>query len=223
MAPSEETLLGWVFTDKSYFVESTATKKKKHSDGSPKSSKRMRSSKSTSDVLKSLDEKWSKRLSRFEALLLSKSFSVPVEPVRPSTVVTREHPFFDPGTASSVVSSGVVTEGTGPNLVQTTGLAAQLSTAEPLLEVPSMNAVLDVSKSATRPFQGEAELDREPASPASATTQVELPEDSTDQDLSEEANYRETIRGVTSFMDWHQNPDFNSAFSSLDDNPFAGS
>ena len=71
--------------------------------------------------------------------------------------------------------------------------------------------------------ESEAELDREPASSASATAQGELPEESTDQDLSEEANYRETIRGVRSFMGWRQIPDFDSASSSLDDNPFAGS
>ena len=66
-------------------------------------------------------------------------------------------------------------------------------------------------------------MDREPVSPASPNTQGELPEDATDQDLSEEANYREIIRGVRSFMRWHQIPDFDSASSSLDDNPFAGS
>ena len=208
---------------------------------------------------------------------------MPVKPVNPSTVVTREHPFFDPGASSSAVSAALVTEGTGPSLVQTTGEAAQLSATQPPLGVPGTNAVQDVSKSATRPVQGpgtsnvatqpfqapgagtatqppqapgagpevlptgyeatqldqslpgvqtdeiagesdhEAEMDREPASPASANAQGELPEESTDQDLSEEANYRETIRGVRSFMGRHQIPDFDSASSSLDDNPFAGS
>ena len=71
--------------------------------------------------------------------------------------------------------------------------------------------------------ESEPELHRELASPASANAQGELPEDSTDQDLSEDANYRETIGGVRSFMGWHQIPDFDSASSSLDDNPFAGS
>ena len=218
-----------------------------------------------------------------------------VEPVRPSTVVTREHPFFDPGASSSVVSSDLVTEGAGPNLVQTTSIAVQLSATQPPLGVPGTNAVQDVSKSATHPVQGpgtsdvatqplqapgaktatqplqapgagtatqplqapgtgpevlptsidpaqldqslsggrtaeiagesesESELDREPASPASANTQGELPEDSTDQDLSKGANFRETIRGVRSFMGWHRIPDFDSDSSSLDDNPFAGS
>ena len=42
----------------------------------------------------------------------------------------------------------------------------------------------------------EAEVDGEPASPASVHIQGDVPEDTTDQDLSEDANYRETVRGV---------------------------
>ena len=66
-------------------------------------------------------------------------------------------------------------------------------------------------------------MDGEPASPASVHVQCDLPEDATDQDLSEDANYRETIRGVRSFMGWHQIPDYDHSSSSLDDNHFAGS
>ena len=84
---------------------------------------------------------------------------MPVEPVRPSTVVTREHHFFDPGASSSVVSSGLVTEGTGPSLVQTTGIAVQFSATQPPLEVSGTKAVQDVSKSATRPVQGPGTSD----------------------------------------------------------------
>ena len=84
---------------------------------------------------------------------------MPVEPVRSSTVVTRENPFFDPGASSSVVSAGLVTEDTGPTLVQTTGKAVQLSATQPPLEVPGMKAVQDVSKCATRPVQGPGTSD----------------------------------------------------------------
>ena len=275
------TLLRRVNTDQPSSVESTP--KKKRSDGSPKSSKRRHSSKPTSDELKSLDDKWSERFSRLEALVLNKSCAVPVRPVNLSAVATREHPFFDPGASSRVMSTGLVTEGTSSSLVQTTSEAAQLTATQPLLGVPGTNAVQDVSKSATRPVQGpgtsdvatqplqapgagtatqptqapgagpevlptsydttlldqslsggrsaeiasesesEAKMDGEPASPASVNAQGELPEDSTDQELSEDANYRETIRGVRSFMGWHQIPDYDSASSSLDNNPFAGS
>ena len=71
--------------------------------------------------------------------------------------------------------------------------------------------------------ESEAEMNGEPDSPTSVNVKGELPEDSTDQDLSEDANYRETIRGVRSLMGWHQIPDYDSTSSSLDDNPFAGS
>ena len=70
-------------------------------------------------------------------MLLSKSFAVPVEPVKkPSSVVTSDQSFFDPG-ASSINSSRVTVEGTGPSLAQTTGEVAVESVA--------------ASKSATRP------------------------------------------------------------------------
>ena len=220
---------------------------------------------------------------------------MPVTPVNPSAVVTREHPFFDPGAASSVTTSGLVSEGTGSSLVQTTAEAAQLTATQPPLGVPGTVTVRDENKSATHPVQGpgisdvatqplqapgaeiatqplqvpgagtatqptqapgagpevlptgidstqlnqslpgvrpdefagesesEAEMDGEPASPASVNVQGELPEESTDQDLSEDVNYRETIRGVRSIMGWHQIPDYDSTSTSLDDNPFAGS
>ena len=82
-----------------------------------------------------------------------------VRPVNPSTVVIREHPFFDLGASSSVMSTGLVTEGTGSSLVQTTGEAAQLTATQPLLGVPGTNAVQDASKSATRPVQGPGTSD----------------------------------------------------------------
>ena len=66
---------------------------------------------------------------------------MPVEPVKPSAMVTREHPFFDLGASSSVGSTVLVTEGAGPSLVQTTGEAAQLSVTQPPLGVPGTNAV----------------------------------------------------------------------------------
>ena len=84
---------------------------------------------------------------------------MPVRPLNPSTVVTREHPFFDPGASSSGLSTGLVTEGTSSSLVQTTGEAAQLSATQPLLGVSGTNAVRDVSKSATHPVQGPGTSD----------------------------------------------------------------
>ena len=270
--PTTITVLGQVSSEKTSSVESTPKHKKRHSSSSPRSSKRKHSSKPTTDDLKSLDDKWSETFSRLEAMLLNQSFAVPVRPVNAASVVPREHPFFDPGASTSVMSEG-------------TGLqeATQLTATQPPLGVPGTLAGEDVGESATRPVQGpgtsevlatqpllvpgagtatqpsqapgagpevlpsgsdvlpsqsppigynaevarqsesEAELDEDPSPRASIHDQGELPESTTDQDLSEDANYRETIRGVRSFMNWHHIPDYDDSAASLDDNPFAGS
>ena len=43
-----------------------------------------------------------------------------------------------------------------------------------------------------------------------------------DQSLSEEQSYRETMRGIQSYMGWNHIPDMDSGTKSSDDNPFAG-
>ena len=43
-----------------------------------------------------------------------------------------------------------------------------------------------------------------------------------DQSLSEEQSYRETMRGIRSYMGWTHIPDMDSGTKSSDDNPFAG-
>ena len=80
---------------------------------------------------------------------------------------------------------------------------------------------LDQSAHITGEPESEADLDSEPGPPADDNLQGELPDDTVNQGLSEEASYRETIRRDRSFMGWHQIP--TDASSSLDDNLFAGS
>ena len=43
-----------------------------------------------------------------------------------------------------------------------------------------------------------------------------------DQTLSEEQNYRETMRGIRLYMGWSRIPDMDNTTSSAEDNPFAG-
>ena len=102
--------------------------------------------------------------------------------------------------------------GAGPEVLPTSIESTQLNKPLPGVRPDEFAAESD----------SEAEGDGELASPASVHVQADLPEDATDQDLSEDANYRETIRGARSFMGWHQIPDYDSTASSLDDNPFAG-
>ena len=94
--PSEVTLLGQVHKESASAESTPASKKKKRADQSPKaSSKKNSSSKPRSDELKDLDEKWSERFARLEAMLISKTFAVHVEPVKkPSSVVNSDQPFL---------------------------------------------------------------------------------------------------------------------------------
>ena len=43
-----------------------------------------------------------------------------------------------------------------------------------------------------------------------------------DQALSEEPTYRETIRGIRSYMGWSNIPDMDSSNTASDDNPLSG-
>ena len=43
-----------------------------------------------------------------------------------------------------------------------------------------------------------------------------------DQSLSEEQSYRETMRGIRSYMGWTHVPDIDTGAKTSDDNPFAG-
>ena len=76
------------------------------------------------------------------------------------------------------------------------------------------------------PVLTEEELQSDPGSPVDGNIREGSPDlsknEAADQELSEESTYRETIRGVRSFMGWHQIPEFDSV-SSASNNPFAGS
>ena len=86
VAASEVTVLGKVESkgeSSSDRGETPSKKAKKTSHKSPLKKKSSKSSDFQSD-LQTLDDKWPERFSRLEALFLSKSFSVPVEPVKNS-------------------------------------------------------------------------------------------------------------------------------------------
>ena len=96
MDPAHVSVLGKV--EKVKAVQSTPTKKTKCSE-SPKpsaSKKRSSSSRPSAEDLKQLNDKWAERFSRLEAMLLAKTFTVPVEPVvKPASDVTpTQKPFL---------------------------------------------------------------------------------------------------------------------------------
>ena len=88
-------------------------------------------------------------------MLLNQSFAVLVRPVSSTSVVTREHPFFDPGASTSVMCA----ESTGSGLAQTVSESTQLTATQPPLGVPGTSAVRDVNGSATRRVQGPGTSD----------------------------------------------------------------
>ena len=77
--PKDCKLLGQV--EGGWVLEETPAGKKKKPVESPKPSKKKSSSKPTYDDLKTLDDKWSQRLTRLEAIILAKPSAVSVEPV----------------------------------------------------------------------------------------------------------------------------------------------
>ena len=139
--PAHVSVLGKV--EKVKAVQSTPTKKTKRSE-SPKpsaSKKRSLSSRPSTEDLKQLDDKWAERFSRLEAMLLAKTFTVPVEPVvKPASDVTpTQKPFFDPGATTSnlPVEISLPVEKSGPCLDQATGIAVEeMQTATQPLGAP---------------------------------------------------------------------------------------
>ena len=101
--PSTVTVLGQVESgkgDPSDRGESTPKKKKTSHKSPKKSAKSSKVPEYQSDV-KNLDEKWSDRFARLEALFLSKTFQLLVEPVQSSSVVVSDKPFIPPEQQSS--------------------------------------------------------------------------------------------------------------------------
>ena len=138
--PAHVSVLGKV--EKVKAVQSTPTTKKTKRSESPKpsaSKKRSSSSRPSAEDLKELDDKWAERFSRLEAMLLAKTFIVPVEPVvKPASDVTpTEKPFFEPTTSKLPVEKSLPTEKPGPCLDQATGNAVEeIQTATQPLGAP---------------------------------------------------------------------------------------
>ena len=80
----------------------------------------------------------------------------------------------------------------------------------------SLTSKRSVTATNTGVSDSEDDLNIEPESLAAVSNQGDLShrdppkDDELDQEFSEEANYREMMRGECSFMGWHQIPDFDS-------------
>ena len=135
------------------------------------------------------------------------------------------HPVQGPGTSETVATQPLLVPGAGTATQppQAPGAGPEVLPSGYETTLSNQSPPIGQNSEVARESDSEAEVDPEPASPASVHYQGDVPETNTDQDLSEDANYRETLRGVRSFMGWHQIPDYDTSAASMDDNPFAGS
>ena len=256
--PSLVTVMGVVdgqpASGPSDLSEKPAEKKKKKEDKKVSSSKPVKSShrpsaESTDQKLEVMEQKWSDRFNRLEALLLAKTLdreptfsTVKVAPTHapPATAISSEPFIRPPGQPSSSSQPP----------------AASMSPATgPTISVPASKAGSDSSQPAHRP--GTSKTTDQPAKRSFSTafdtrrdtSSSESDSDSTssdrppidlypeegelsddpevsltdpDQSLTEEQSYRETMRGIRSYMGWTHVPDMDSGTKTSDDNPFAG-
>ena len=221
-----------------------------------------------------LDQKWSDRFNRFEALLLVKTLDKP-EPVFTTVKVTPAHsppsssvistkPFIRPdaaqGTDVSVTDLAsqrqVTDQSLGPdNLQQTSDLPGNVQTASKSTsklskgkpstdrqsdlagtdspvsqQVPSRSSSAPARRLSTSSVDTDSDTDLSDRPPVDIFVEEgELSDQESDataadpdQTLSHKQNYRETMRGIRSFMGWTHIPDMDTAASTSDDNPFAG-
>ena len=118
--PTTVSVIGAVGNSSSAQADSVPPEKKTKKDKAPSKGKKSVESSSTDSKISQLDEKWSERFSRLEALLLSKSFQptfsseVRVTPTHspPTDIAKDSEPFFQP-TNRSVDNSPV--KRTGPD------------------------------------------------------------------------------------------------------------
>ena len=229
----------------------TPTKKKKTYHKSPKKTSKPPKVPDFHADLKTLDDKWS------EALFLSKSFQLPVEPVQSSNVVVSEKPFIPPAQQSTSQSPATGLTGKKKTATQPVEAPGVKKLATQPVEAPGAGTEIPPTDQTAVSSAGASVSGRPEVQPPGPTT-ADQPEDftseddqfsdqpdlsldeegelsevlsigpdreelvETDQELSAEQTYRETLRGVRSFMGWDQVPEFDSSSSAQDDNPFAG-
>ena len=197
---------------------------------------------STDAKISDLDRKWSDRFNRLEALLMAKTLETPQDPVFSTVKVTPAHappanvvrpdPFLKPVSQPSQVTDPAVdspaTDSSQPRPVAKASTSTQPApttreTVQGQLtsafdtsrkESPSSSASDTDSLSSDRPpldiFPEEGELSDDPEATLSDH----------EQSLSEEQSYRETMRGIRSYMNWEHIPDIDSGATTA---PLCGS
>ena len=191
--------------------------------------------------LQELDQKWSLHMARLEALISMGqrprhvSFSPVKAPVThgPPAGSLSQAPFM-----LSTVPSGQAGSASGPDRtsVTTTVTSVGMTSLEnlyPDLDVDSTEPVFSQpgpvsygdSSSHSLPVSSASYLPPEPAEEGEVSDPEEQPDvgaGDSDRVLSDEQNYRETVRGVRAFMGWSHIPDLEYSPASKTDNPRVG-
>ena len=203
-----------------------------------------RSTTSSADAkISDLDRKWSDRFNRLEALLMAKTLEKPQDPVfgtvkvtpahAPPANVVRPDPFLKPVSQPLQVTDPAVdspaTDSSQPRPAARVSTSAQPAPAARETVQRQLTSAFDTSRkdspsssasdtdslSSDQPpidiFPEEGELSDDPEGNLSDQ----------EESLSEEQSYRETMRGIHSYMNWEHIPDIDSGSTTFEDNPFA--
>ena len=203
-----------------------------------------------------MEQKWSDRFNRLEALLLAKSLDRPQEPTfsavkvalthAPPASAIRSEPFLKPsdqsGSSSQQSHRPSSTASPATNPAKTATAAKAGSDSSQPSHRPGTSSVTDQSTT-QRQFAAAFDTARKDTCSSDSDSESftsdrppidlypeegELSDDhevsftDPDQSLSEEQSYRETMRGIRSYMGWTHIPDVDSGAKTSDDNPFAG-
>ena len=185
-----------------------------------------------------MEQKWSDRFNRLEALLLAKTMDQPQEPTVSAVKVTPTHAHWPTSLELKLFWNPQT------SLVLNSLTDLQLLLYRPLTLIASgvtdqstvqrqISGAFDITRKDTSSSDSHSESvtsDRPPVDlyPDLYPEEGELSDDhevsftDPDQSLSEEQSYRETMRGILSYMGWTHIPDVNSGTKMSDDNPFAG-
>ena len=208
-------------------------------------------SSSTDCRIQELDQMWSDQFNRLEALLRTldrpqePTFStVKVAPSHgPPVNVIRTEPFLKPADQpSSQHTNRPASDSSATDLppskhksTEKSGSDLPQASHRPATTEPTRQPIIKPTTSAAEPskdsFSSNSDSDsftsdRPPVDlfvvEGELSDDQELTITDTNQSLSEEHTYRETMTGIRSYMRWTHIPDIDSGATSSNDNPFAG-
>ena len=204
----------------------------------PKPSTSTAAAVSTAQKFQELDQKWSDRFNRLEALLLAKTLDRPQQEPTFSTVkvvpthsppanVIRSEPFINPADQPLTQTADLPATSSDQPAVgaATDPLGSSKKTDRPSTYDKPTSAFQPTRKDTSDSESDSEQSDRPPLDIFVEEGELSEDPDATtndpEQSLSEQS-YRETMRGIRSYMGWTHIPDIKSAAGSSDDNPFAG-